>query len=326
MRILVLGGTSFVGRAIVDDALNAGADVTLFGRGKTGPELFPQLTRLIGDRDTGEYSALHDGNWDAVVDVSGYLPRHVGQAMDALSERVGRYLFISSHVVYRRDVGPGATEDAPRRPPVRNVQHTDDLDDETYGPSKVACEDDVTARYGERSTIVRPGKVAGPHDPSDMFTYWVRRTSRDGRVALPGNPRQPIQIIDSRDLARLVVRLLADDRPGAFHAVGPAEPVTLGGLIETCARVAGTRVEIVPVPPETATPLFPLIRPIWASQQRDPSRARAAGMPATPLEITAADVLAWDRERGEPPLARGFSPEQEQALTSQRRVSAGPTA
>lgn len=317
MRILVLGGTSFVGRAIVDDALTTGADVTLFSRGKTGPGLFRQLTRLTGDRDTGDYSALSGGHWDAVVDVSGYLPRHVGQAMDKLRDRVGRYLFISSHAVYRLDLGPGTTEDAPRRAAVRDVAHTDDLDDETYGPSKVACEDDVVARYGERSTIVRAGKVAGPHDPSDMFTYWVRRASRGGRVALPGDPRQPVQVIDSRDLARLVVRLLADDRAGAFHAVGPAEPVTLGGLIKTCARVASTEVEIVPVPPETATPLFPLIRPNWASQQRDPARARAAGLPATPLEVTAADVLAWDRQRGEPPLERGFTREQEQALLEQ---------
>jgi len=321
VRILVLGGTSFVGRAIVDDALSAGADVTLFSRGKTGPELFPELTRLVGDRDAGDYAALRSGSWDAAVDVSGYLPRHVGQAMDALGDRVGRYLFISSHAVYRLDVGPGATEDAPRRPPVRDVERTDDLDDETYGPSKVACEDDVIARYGERSTIVRPGKVAGPRDPSDMFTYWVRRASRGGRVALPGDPRQPIQVIDSRDLARLVVRLITDDRHGAFHAVGPAEPVTLGGLIETCARASGTAVEIVPVPPETATPLFPLIRPNWASQQRDPARARAAGLPATPLEVTAADVLAWDRQRGEPPLERGFTPEQERALIERHSQS-----
>lgn len=318
MRILVLGGTSFVGRAIVEDALGTGADVTLFTRGKTGADLFPGLTRLTGDRDTGDYAALREGgSWDAVVDVSGYLPRHVGQAMDALGDRIGRYLFISSHAVYRRDAGPDATEDAPRRAPIRDVAHTDDLDERTYGPSKVACEDDVTARYGDRATIVRPGKVAGPYDPSDMFTYWVRRTAHGGRVALPGDPAQPSQVVDSRDVARLVVRLLCDDRPGAFHAVGPAEPVTLGGLIETCARVAGTRIEIVRVPPETATFLFPLIRDDWASQQRDPARARAAGMPATPLEVTAADVLAWDRGRGEPPLERGFSPEQEQALIEQ---------
>jgi nucleoside-diphosphate-sugar epimerase len=320
MRILVLGGTSFVGRAIVEDALRTGAEVTLFGRGKTGTGLFPELTRLIGDRDTGGYAALREGRWDAVVDVSGYVPRQVGQAMDALDGRAGRYLFISSNAVYRHEgLQPGSTEDTPRRPPVRDVEHTDDLDDKTYGPSKVACEDDVVARYGDQATIVRAGKVAGPHDPQDGLTYYVRRAGHGGRVALPASPRQPVQIIDSRDLARLVVQLLTDDRPGAFQAVGPAEPVTLGGLIETCARVAGTPVEIVEVPPETAPAFFPLIRPVWATQQRSGTRAWAAGMPSTPLEVTVADVLAWDRERGEPPLTRGFTPEQEQAVLAQLR-------
>jgi 2'-hydroxyisoflavone reductase len=315
MRILILGGTSFVGRAITDDALASGAEVTLFGRGKTGPDLFPQLTKLIGDRDAGDYEALRQGDWDAVIDVSGYVPRHVGQAMDALGDRVRRYLFISSHAVYQHEgLPPDSDEDAPRRPPVRSVQDTGELDDQTYGPSKVACEDDVMARFGRRATIVRPGKVAGPHDWQDGLTYWVRRAAQSGAVAVPTDPAQPVQVIDSRDLARLVVQLLTDDRPGAFHAVGPAEPVTLGGLIGICARVAGTQVEIVRVPPETAPTLFPLIRPFWTSQQRSPARARAAGMPATPLAVTAADVLAWDRERGEPPLTRGFTPEQERAV------------
>src|SRR5450755_4337665 len=151
MRILVLGGTSFVGRAIVEDALRVGAEVTVFGRGITGADLFPQLTRLIGDRDTCDYRALRAGSWDAVADVSSYVPRHVGQAMDALGDRVGRYLFISSHAVYQRaGVQAGADEDAPRRPPVRD---TEELDDATYGPLKVACEDDVVARYGARATI-----------------------------------------------------------------------------------------------------------------------------------------------------------------------------
>lgn len=316
MRILVLGGTAFIGRAIVEDALCRGAEVTLFGRGQTGPELFPDLVRLIGDRDTGDYAALRGGSWDAVVDASGYVPRHVGQAMDVLGDNVGRYLFVSSHAVYRREgVGPGATEDAPRRPPVRD---TEKLNDATYGPLKVACEDDVVARYGERATIVRPGKAAGPHDPSDMFTYWVRRAANGGRVALPGDPQQPVQVIDSRDLARLVVQLITDNRPGAFQAVGPAEPVTLGGLIETCARAAGTQVEIVQVMPAGEAPfLFPLIRTNWASQQRSAARARAAGMPTTALEVTVADTLAWDRERGEPPLARGYTPEEEAAVLAE---------
>jgi 2'-hydroxyisoflavone reductase len=315
VRILVLGGTSFVGRAIVDDALRSGHEVTLFGRGRTGRELFPGVPRLIGDRDTGDYAALGHGRWDAVIDVSGYVPRHVGQAMDALADRAGRYLFISSHAVYQHaGVGPGSAEDTPRRPAVRD---TEELSGQTYGPLKVACEDDVMARYGDRATIVRPGKVAGPHDVQDGLTYWARRAARGGRVALPADPGQPIQVIDVRDLGRLVVQLLADDRPGAFHAVGPADPTTLAGLIHTCARAAGAEVEVVPIPAGLAPPLFPLVRTDWPSQQRSAARARAAGLPATPLLTTAADVQAWDRARGEPPLARGFTPAQEQALLDQ---------
>ncbi len=307
MRILVLGGTAFVGRAIVADALRAGAEVTLFGRGKTGAGLFPGVPRLTGDRDTGDYAALRAGHWDAAVDVSGYLPRHVGQAMDALGERAGRYLFISSHAVYAQaGAAPGGTEDTPRRAPVRD---TDELSEDTYGPLKVACEDDVMARYGSRATIVRPGKVAGPYDWQDGLTYWVRRAARGGRVALPGHPDQPVQVIDSRDLARLVIRLLTDDRPGAFHAVGSAEPVTIGGLIETCARAAGTQVEVVPVPAETAPPpFFPLIKADWPAQQRSPARARAAGpapagdrgrgpAPADFRQLISADVRVFRSPR-----------------------------
>ncbi|MEZ0065899.1 nucleoside-diphosphate-sugar epimerase [Streptacidiphilus sp. MAP12-20] len=319
MRILVLGGTAFVGRAIVAEALDGGAEVTLFGRGKTGAELFPEASRLVGDRDTGDYTALRGGSWDAVVDVSGYLPRQVGQAMDALGDRVGRYVFISSTAVYQEEgVGPGADEDTPRRPPVRTVEQVEDLDNATYGPSKVACEDDVLARYGERATIVRPGQLVGPHDHSDLFTYWVRRAARGGRVALPGDPEQPVQVLDVRDLAGLVRRLVEDERPGVFNAVGPAEPTTLGGLVRSCARAAGTEVDLVRIPAELA-PRFPLVRAAWATQQRDAARARAAGLPATPLSQTAADVLAWDRDRGEPPLTCGFSPEQEAAVLADPR-------
>jgi 2'-hydroxyisoflavone reductase len=314
VRILVLGGTAFVGRAIVADALSQGMEVTLFGRGRTGAELFPGVPRLIGDREDGGYAALRDRAWDAVVDVSGYVPRHVGQAMQAVQDRVGRYLFMSSHAVYvRTGVGPGSDEDTPRRPPVRDTER---LDEDTYGPCKVACEDDVLARYGDRATIVRAGKVAGPHDNQETFTYWTRRAARGGKIALPGRPEQPVQVIDSRDLARLVTRLLVDDRPGAFNAVGPAEPTTLGGLIQICAQVAGREIEIVPVPADAVGPLFPLVRPesAWSTQQRSGARARAAGMPATPLSVTAADVLAWDRARGEPPIDRGLSAEEEQTL------------
>ena len=316
MRLLVLGGTAFVGRAIVEDAVRTGAEVTLFGRGKTGTGLFPGLARLMGDRDSGDYAALRDGSWDAVVDVSGYVPRHVGQAMDALGDRVGRYLFISSHAVYRREgVEPGSTEDTPRRPPRRD---TEMLDEETYGPLKVACEDDVAARYGSRATIVRPGKVAGPHDWQDGLTYWVRRAARGGRVGVPGDPEQPVQVIDSVTWPAWWCGSLADDRPGAFQAVGPAEPITLGGLIETCARAAGTRGRDRAGDARrrgtVAVPADPDQLGVAAAQR---GQGPGGGHAATALEVTAADTLAWDRERGEPPLARGYTPEEEAAVLAE---------
>jgi 2'-hydroxyisoflavone reductase len=319
MRVLILGGTSFVGRAIAGAAMESGFDVSLFNRGRSPAPAFPSraaLPRLIGDRDTGDYAALRDGPaWDAVVDVNGYFPRHVAGAMDALGDRAGRYLFISSHAVF------AGGSDA-RRAAIRDAGPP--LTDATYGPSKVACEDDVLARYGDRATIVRPGKVAGPYDNQDGLTYWVRRAAGGGRIALPTDSRppsraagtQPVQVVDSRDLARFVARLIADDRPGAFTAVGTSTPIA--EVVAVCAAAAGTSVELVPVPYEAAPRPFPLVKAAadWPTQRRDPGPARAAGLPVTDLAVTAADVLAWDRERGEPPLDRGFTAAQESRLLS----------
>ncbi|MCW2607837.1 MAG: NAD-dependent epimerase/dehydratase family protein [Frankiales bacterium] len=318
MRALVLGGTAFVGRAVVEDLLARGHEVTLFGRGRTGAELFPGADRRVGDRSTGDYASLAAGSWDAVVDVSAYVPRHVQEASAALAGRGGRYLFISTGSVYDRTrAGEQVTEATPRLVPERG---TEEVTGDTYGPLKVACEDDVAALHGEAATIVRPGIVAGPHDPTDRFTWWVRRAARGGPVALPGRRDQPVQVVDSRDLARLVVRLLEDDRPGTYNAVGPAEPVTLQGLVEACAQAAGTDVEVVPV--SEVEPGFPLVLPdtSWDVMfARSRAAAEAAGLPATPLTTTAADVLAWDRERGEPALSVGLSPEREVELLAQAR-------
>jgi 2'-hydroxyisoflavone reductase len=315
MRILLLGGTSFVGRAIAEQALSSGHELTLFTRGRTGTDLFPDVQRRTGDRSTGDYGGLAEDTWDAVVDVSAYVPRHVQQAADALGGRVGRYLLISTGSVYDRLRAPDAmTEDAPRLPAERG---TEEVTGDTYGPLKVACEDDVIARYGERATIVRPGVVAGPHDPTDRFTYWVRRAAAGGPLVLPGRPDQPVQVVDSRDLAVLVVRLLEQDRPGTCNAVGPAEQVTLAGLVHACASAAGTAVEPVVVDPGAVEPPLPLVLPdpTWDVMfRRSAARARAAGLPDTPLETTAADVLAWDRDRGQPPLSVGLSAEREQQL------------
>ena len=315
MRTLVLGGTSFVGRAIVEQALSRGDDVTLFSRGRTGTALFPDVPRLVGDRDSGDLAALAGTSWDALVDVSAYVPRHVQQASAAVS--AGRYLLISTGSVYDHNASPAVVdEDAPRLAPERG---TEEHDGPAYGPLKVACEDDAQRLWGERATVVRPGVVAGPHDPTDRFTWWVRRAARGGRVALPGRPDQPTQVVDSGDLAHLVVQLLHDDRPGTWNAVGPAEPTTLAGLVQACARAAGTSVEVVPVDPDgAALPLVITDEAWWPFVRRSAARARGVGLTATPLEQTAAAVLAWDRERGEPPLAVELSAEREAELLAAR--------
>jgi 2'-hydroxyisoflavone reductase len=308
VRILVLGGNGFVGRAVVADALEQGAEVASFSRGLSGRDLPSEVTQLVGDRDAGDYESLRTGEWDAVVDLSGYQSKQVDEAMDVLGDRVERYVFISSHAVYVRDLPPGTDESAPRREPMRAA---DVLTNETYGPCKVACEDDVLARYGDRATIVRPGRVTGPGDSSDTVLYWVRRGARGGRVALPMPLEQPLQFTDSRDLGRLVVQLIADDRSGAFNAVGPES--TIRELIETAADVAGTTAQLVWVP---APARFPWMEPQaeWGARRRNPAKARAAGMPVTSLRQTVADLLTWDRDRGEPAIDVGLSAEDERKL------------
>jgi nucleoside-diphosphate-sugar epimerase len=313
----MLGGNGFVGRAVVDDALARGYDVTSFSRGKSGTPLPAGVTQLIGDREAGDYSALRTGAWDAVVDTSGFRTRDVDQAMDVLGDRVGRYVFISSHAVYVRDLPAGTDETAPRREPLRDA---DVLTNDTYGPCKVACEDDVVERYGDRATLVRPGRVTGPGDSSGTALYWIRRGARGGRVALPTKPEAPLQLVDSRDVAGLITRLVADDRAGAYNATGPDS--TIAELIHTAAELSGSTVDIVPVPFDAVPRRFPLIDPEseWGERRRNPAKARAVGMPVTPLRRTVADVLQWDHDRGTPPLTIGLTPEAEAALLTHHNL------
>lgn len=311
MRILVLGGNGFVGRAIVEDALAQGAEIASFSRGQSGSPLPPEVTQLVGDRETGDYEALRTGEWDAVVDLSGYRTKEVDATMDVLGDRVGRYVFVSSHAVYVRDLPAGTDETAPRREPMRAA---DVLTNETYGPCKVACEDDVIERYGDHATIVRPGRVTGPGDGASTVLYWVRRGAAGGRVALPTKPEQPLQFIDSRDVGRLVVQLITDARPGGYNAVGPFS--TIAELIETSAELAGTTVELVQVPRDAVPARFPLLEAEseWGERRRNPAKARAAGMSVTPFRQTIADLLAWDQDRGTPDLDFGVTPEAEATL------------
>jgi 2'-hydroxyisoflavone reductase len=291
MDVLVLGGTSFVGRWIVQDLLDRGHNPTLFTRGKTNPDLYPGTARATGDRDAGDYTSIAGSTWDAVVDVSAYVPRHVQQASAAV--KAGRFLFISTVSVYDHvGVGDSIDEDSRRLAPHRE---TEVVDGATYGPLKVACEDDVLELLGDSATIVRPGVVAGPYDPTDRFTYWTRA---EGTVEVPGRLGQPVQVVDARDLARLCVLLLEKDLPGTYNGVGPHPAVTLGELVMACGATEVREAEL--------NPGYPLVLPdesVDALFRASGARALEVGMPTTPLAQTAADTRAWDLERGRPEIA-----------------------
>jgi 2'-hydroxyisoflavone reductase len=275
--------------------------------------VFPDVDRLVGDRDTGDYDALRGLSWDAVVDVCGFVPRHVEQALAALGDRFGRYVFISTGMVYdHRSVQREIIETSARLPAHDGPE---DLKDDTYGPMKVACEDLLLANLGDRLSLVRPGWVVGPHERSGLLTYWVRRAAGAGPVAVPQRLDRPVQVIDARDLARLVVLLVEQDRPGAFNAVG--QGLSFLELLRTCGDA-----ELVPVPQDELD--FPLLfpDPAWdVMLQISSAAALAVGMPRTPLSQTVADTRSWDLDRGQPPLPYGLSDEEEHSALAQAGLS-----
>lgn len=261
--------------------------------------------------------------FDAVVDFCAYVPREIREASAGLAD-AGRYAFISSVSAHREDARPGATEDDDvHQPP---FPETEEITWATYGPLKVACEHEVQAAFGERSLVIRPGYIVGPHDPTDRFTYWLRRAARGGRMLAPAPADQPLQWIDARDLAAFVLDLLERDVGGTFNVITEPGAHTLGEVIETTARVAGANTEVAWVddafvrqrgltPTEQDDP-FPLITPDEPSAHLfSNARAAAAGLRTRPLVETVRDTLAWDDERGAPwPMAAGLTTEREATL------------
>lgn len=323
MRILVIGGTRFVGRHIVAAALAAGHEVTLFHRGRDR-DLFPQADHRIGDRDK-DLRALAAGRWDATVDCCAYWPGQVESLAAALGGRAGRHLLISSVSAYRVPAPAGFTEDAPLAELDGPVP--DEITDATYGPLKVACERAAAAAYGpDAVTVLRPTYVIGPWDRSYRMTWWVERIARGGEVLAPGDPADPIQVIDARDLAAWTLRLLAGRVAGAFHAAGPAAAFGFGDLLAAvAAQVAppGTRLTWVGSDflrsagtDAMVLPLWPGADPVDAAMNRaDPARAVAAGLILRPLRDSVADIHA--HERAEPtaiPDGLGLDPAREAAL------------
>jgi 2'-hydroxyisoflavone reductase len=305
MRILILGGTVFLGRHVADAALARGHELTLFNRGKTNAHLFPDAEKLRGDRD-GDLGALAGRAFDAVVDTSGYVPRIVGETLAAFGE-VGHYTFVSSISVYA-DLSQPPTESSP----VGTLDHeTEEVGGESYGPLKALCEAVVRERFPD-AFVVRPGLISGPWDPTGRFTYWPVRTADGGQVLAPAPPDAPAQIIDVRDLAEWIVAAAETRLAGTYNAV--CEPFPFERLLETCKGVAGSDADFVWVDPDFLAeheigewmelPLW-IRDPAFARMlEADPSAALANGLRIRPLEQTAADTLAWARAEGaatEPP-------------------------
>jgi len=235
LRILVLGGTKFLGRAVVEAALARGHELTLFNRGQTNADLFPDVERLQGDR-TGDLAALSGGEWDAVVDTSGYVPRTVRASAEALRASAGHYTFVSSVSVYA-SFTQAVTEDSP----VAQLDgaSADELapDFSNYGALKALCEDEVEQAFAGRALNVRAGLIVGPHDPTGRFTYWPHRIARGGEVLAPGAPERPVQLIDVRDLGAWIVHAEETGVTGRFNAVSPAMPQS--AVLEAVTRGTG---------------------------------------------------------------------------------------
>lgn len=319
MRLLVLGGTKFLGRHVVEAALARGNEVTIFTRGQTNPDLFPEVERLRGDRD-GDLDALAGRKWDAVIDPSCYVPRVARQSAELLRDAVGRYVFVSTVSVYG-DFSKPIDESTPlaelEDPATEEVM-------EHYGALKAACERVFDEVYGDRVTHVRAGLIVGPFDPTDRFTYWPRRLHEGGDVLVPGDPDAPVQFVDARDLAAFML-LLAERGPGGpVNVTGPAERLTMREALEriggdvTLHWVDDQTVLDAGVDPWMELPLW-LPGSEWAGlMDVDIARALAAGLTFRPLEETARDTLAWSLAAGEqrPTLAR----DKERAILAERLV------
>ncbi len=340
MKILILGGTRFVGRHMLELAAARGHMLTLFHRGKTQPARLPDAEHILGDRE-GDLSALRGRAWDAVIDTSGYVPSAVRAAAEVLHDAAPYYLFISTISAYADSATPGADESYPlARMPAEQaaaVSSASQITGENYGPLKVLCEAAVQEAFPGRACIVRPGLIVGPHDASDRFTYWVRRAAQGGNILAPEALHARWQVIDARDLAAWVLDLTEKRITGVFNATGPApeHPLTMAAVLDAAAALRPD----VPRWLVSVSDAFlkseeldswqhlPLVLPAGSSEHAgfyhvDCRRAIAAGLTFRPIADTVRDTLLWDAAR-EGPLAIGLSPQREAEALEKWRVQLG---
>lgn len=325
LRILILGGTGFIGPYQVQYALDRGHEVTLFNRGRTNPALFPGVKRLQGDRNLPDgHRALASGSWDVVIDNPVSNPAWVRDAGRALQGRTKHYMYVSTISVFSDNSKP-VDEQGPLHTP-------SDIDApynaQAYGPNKVRCEQEAVAQFGKNVTIVRPGLIVGPGDLSDRFSYWPVRIEKGGEILAPGTPDDPVQYVDARDLGQWMIRLAEQRTMGIFNATGPSTPTTIAEMLYGIKAVTSGDARFTWVPAEflaehQVRPWSDM--PVWVPgtgrtagfARVDCRKAWAAGLTFRPLADTAADTLAWYHQRpaAEQERARaGIAPDRERAV------------
>ena len=322
LTILIMGGTGFLGPHIVNTATVRGHTLTLFNRGKTHPGLFPNIEQLHGDRKT-DLSALKDRKWDVVIDTSAYIPGDVTRSTTLLAPNIGQYILISTVSVYAKMDKPGMDESAP-------LATTDDpnagkVTNENYGALKALCESAAMKVMPDRTTVIRPGLIVGPGDPTDRFTYWPVRVARGGEVLAPGSPKDFTQFIDGRDLADFIVLCAERKTLGTFNADAQAASITMGRLLDTCKKVSKsdatfTWLDAKFLEQEKVSAWADM--PAWIPAEGDDAafgrvssaKAKAAGLKYRPLEDTVRDTLAWfktEPAEHQAKLKSGISAERE---------------
>jgi nucleoside-diphosphate-sugar epimerase len=306
MKLLILGGTVFLGRGIVEVALPRGHQLTLFNRGQSNPGLFPQVENLVGERDGG-LEALRGRHWDAAIDTCGYVPRLVRQSARLLAPAVAHYTFISSISVYADFSQPGMDESAPVG--TLEDETIEQVEGGTYGPLKALCEQAAEEEMAGRVLVVRPGLIVGPHDRSDRFTYWPQRVMQGGEVLAPGRPEREIKLIDVRDLAEWILDRVESGATGTFNANGPGSSYSMEQLLQTCAQVSGSQASFTWVSEEFLQEQKVgewIEMPLWVPES-DPQyagffavssqKAIQSGLKFRPLVDTMGATLDWAKTR-----------------------------
>lgn len=310
MRILILGGTRFVGRHITKVALAKGHEVTLFYRGKSNPDLFPECEHIHGDRDQS-LDGLSGRTWDVVIDTCAYIPRQVRTASELLRSAANHYIFISTISIYDRPYEDSPTES--HKVIELEDPTVEEVNKETYGGLKVLCEREAAKHWGDNLWNVRPGIIVGPWDTTDRFTYWVTRLGRQEDFVAPPRLIQPVQGLDVRDLAEFILLGVEKKICGSHHVVGPSTSFEelFGEGHKLWPGLTAVRGQLS----EEDIAALPMVLPADGSYdgifRMDASAALGAGFLQRPIKETLADTWSWYQSQGQPALKVGLTPERE---------------